>query len=272
MSSSRDTDEKLKLSEEEEQLLSAYIDGELDPRRETKFRAALPEQLIDDEIAELHLLRQGVRDWFGAEYQRTAEKNHNLWAKIAPEIEQTLARRQNSIVAQFGDWVSSWSEALRGQRVTRQLGVACALGLALTLYVARPSEEPNEVAFQETFEKSNIVPRPQVAPIQMVGTKTRSVSPLTISGDQKALYLGELNRRLAASWERQHNGRRMRMPVEQVLQRNFVLGGLRTGGLDIDWIKSDKQVRIVAAEEAGKPPVLWVARQGSIADLSGDAE
>lgn len=55
--------------------------------------------------------------------------------------------------------------------------------------------------------------------------------------------------------------REMPIRASNVLRDNFVQGGLRAGGADIDFIHSPHPFRIVSPAEQNVPPVIWVSQR-----------
>ncbi len=58
----------------------------------------------------------------------------------------------------------------------------------------------------------------------------------------------------------QEVGVRLPSPGRQILDRQFVLGGLRTRGVDIHWMSSDRAVDFVPTPGSDEPPVIWVSQ------------
>jgi hypothetical protein len=50
--------------------------------------------------------------------------------------------------------------------------------------------------------------------------------------------------------------------ASQLIQRGPVPGGLRTNGLDIDWIRTDRRFKIVSSSDQNMPPVIWLTKEG----------
>lgn len=49
-----------------------------------------------------------------------------------------------------------------------------------------------------------------------------------------------------------------RLATEQLIGADEIVGGFRTDGLDIEWIKTDRPVKIVPSYGRKAPPVIWV--------------
>ena len=48
------------------------------------------------------------------------------------------------------------------------------------------------------------------------------------------------------------------MSTEQLIGDNYISGGLRAYGADIDWIKTDRPFRILPAVNEKASPVIWL--------------
>ena len=54
-----------------------------------------------------------------------------------------------------------------------------------------------------------------------------------------------------------------------MLDRDFILGGLRTTGADIEEVSSERLVNILPSEDAGSPPIVWDANAAPAFGVSG---
>lgn len=78
------------------------------------------------------------------------------------------------------------------------------------------------------------------------------------SGENSVLAMNSLE-----SSPTQQNDLQVQFPVQDIIDQNFILGGLRAEGADIDWVKSGRTLNIFSTEDNQAPPVIWVAQQDS---------
>jgi len=117
----------------------------------------------------------------------------------------------------------------------------------------RPFEEvPLQISRGSSANMSSMQVPMQVTSRSASPVSTASnVSALANHSSEQSLRLSELN----------SSQRVVRIPVRDLINRDFVLGGLRTGAADFSWVKSERKVDLLAPADAEVPPVIWLSNE-----------
>lgn len=247
-----------------ERLLSSYFDGELSRVEQEAISRRLKngDPAVVEGLDALQAMRQGVREWFQelCRDEIGARREVDIWAALEGQLTQRGADEGTSRRA--------WSEFVEGIRMMlRPPAFAGAVAaVAVVLYFSAGKNQP--VSPAQPISVAQIAVERQATPqvadsnrLMMVRAARREVIPLSMPEATRALYRDELMRQYEP-------GVRSLMPL---VDRDFVLGGLRANGADIDWIKSEKTFNLYPTRDREIPPIIWVARhlpdEGAYADL-----
>jgi len=216
------------LSEQEQELLSAYFDGELSGGRLAKVERWLEqEERFQLAYQELESLGNSVAGWCSAQ----AESYRGaLWPKMAAEFE----RAENE---------ESWWQKFFAPVVLPSMGAVAALFFVTILNDGQEAAQNNAATV--------FASRSAEAPLLRPAATEFEVTPLRVPDHAKE----RLQRVLLRS-----QVRRPSVPVQEIMDSDFVRGGLRSNGVDIHWVKSGGKLRVFSAPDRAAPPVLWVSK------------
>ena len=221
------------LSEKEEKLLGAYFDGELSGRKRELIASRLEGADFKEEFDGLREVRQSVRGWM----RERATKDVDIWSAISSELQV----EEPSLRGRLGEFFQSLF------RAPVLAGGFAAAALVVMLNVADSGKPAGESLTQ--VAKTNQLSTPELVEV-------RRATPLEVPRATLVAYRKQLERNLSRRIAAQ--------TLPQVIDRNFILGGLRSGGgADIDWVRTKKPFAIYPSEERDTPPVIWVARANS---------
>ncbi len=287
------------LSEQDERLLSALFDGEISRDEIAKRVAEPVLAQSERELDGLRELRREIRGWHAARTQNAEGKplQIDVWARIKDQVqEQAKAKRAPSSLdfivrireAIFGSADGAetlWGVFSRPAYVGGAFAAAAAFGLAL--YSAGSPEGPSfgttgQVRKQLAMNAPEVVTVARSLPSAgaQFGGSQFSVRNASVAdsgqGDGRGeQFIGELGDEppadvLAMMNESEEQSRRRYVPplpdslkvrlLSPQMVADSTAVGLRTSsGADIDWIRSSKPFKIVAAQGYSAPPVIWVA-------------
>lgn len=285
----------------EERLIGAYLDGELDERMKPRVEKALERQgsALSSELKSIKEVRTEIRSWLALEMSDSdgSRREVDLWPRIERQIkdEERLVRAglrkkwQESLSEMFDALI--WD--LRSMLQPRILvGFASLLVFAFYAGVlwARDSGKIVSVAYVESAQLSdargNFGEKEKEVPVSVAGrmipqdvinvgyqsakdsSRRASLPMRSYRGDVMKLAVSQRGGGLyqAQDSKRGENpGVDVREAVDlsasQLIGRGPVPGGLRTHGLDIDWIEADKPVNIKGgASDGSVPPVIWISK------------
>ncbi len=280
-----------------EQFLNLYFDRELDLDDHLLLKRSLEDgdSNLKQELEEFRRVRNEVRAWvFDAMLDDDGSvKKLDLWSKIETKIdtqEETPIRSWSQLFSRINyrllDAVSevyeSWSRP--------QLWAPAALALLLSFYVgtfwgASRSPSANEQKYQklaQNDEKSFSSGWPAFTLNQKIASRREQprlvalVSEPQLPGDIRAersdSNLFPLEHEVRFNTESRFVGANTGDNLEQdssldqsadtwqLVKIGPAPGGLRAGNLDIDWIKSNRRVKILSPEDPTKTPVIWLTK------------
>ena len=229
-------------------LIESVFDGESSTSQADTLRVRLKEShsALREEWEALGAVREEVQKWH-ADLRCDAsgrERNVDLWARISSDIRRSEnVAREGGILEQF----VSQLRALMSMPLAAGAMAVVAVGI-YSVFSVPDTTQPSQIALSTGVSSSE-------AELKRVG-EVRSVAPLAIPDAMAVAYRNGIM-----------NNRSMRVPFVPPSDRDFVLGGLRAHGVDIDWVKSEKPVKILPLEDdEGAPPILWVARRNPTID------
>lgn len=264
-----------------EELLSAFFDGEveLDAKAELEASVMGGDRAVLDELQSLSQVRAGIRSWYESQTLdfQGREKRLDVWSAIADEVHVMAERKKIGASRFIPQFISQWSNALQSI-LSPRLAVGLAL-LAVTVVSVtslRISRQPGDIE-SKTSQVASLSGDSLSADLQTaistLPVKLDSGSPLAMSESMAGRYrsriggdllvpvsLGEGNP-LEPNLQLSGAELQMRLPVSQIMDDNFVQGGLRTNGADIKWIRSQNAFRILPGSDRSAPPVIWVANR-----------
>lgn len=248
-----------KLTEQEERLLSAFVDGELDAfdRREIDARIAAGDPLVTSELQNVEFVREQFQSWFSAE---VGSSKIDVWSAIQAEVAKAAKESRRS---PFEAFTKAVEEFFRPRYVGAFAAGMAALLLAFQIRSsgigAEGTRPPEELAANDLGVTGELVSGEQLdgrAPGQ----------PLLIAGNRLE---NDLLARVGITDSRREIPARLPVPEAlavrllskpQVFADRRLAGGLRTGETDIEWIKTQTPFRLVSNHRPDTTPVVWVAR------------
>ena len=288
----RSKDSSEKLSSRQQKEVAAYIDGELSAGAERKVEGAL-KQRSEAFLLELNALkeiRRELRDWF---YHETLDEDGkpcrvDLWDSLKRKIDAGEADR-----VPLGDRIREFF-FIRGMDWSPHSFVAGAVAMFCMVFAGNLVYQGGETAPQQLALEGGAQPYSAAMPASLPLTKSRRLTPAAAGGwgngglrietagsgiaretpnstrRRSPVYVGvrDFSSDLfvlvppAGSGEprREPRGIVLRMPVSELMGPRVMGDGMRTDGVDIDWIKSDKPFKIVPSRNRAVPPVIWVSR------------
>lgn len=293
----RSTDEPRNeaLSEQDERLLNALFDGEMNrdefSRRANSGAQALKGQAftgqIEQELDALRELRREIRSWHADRIQDGEGKpiKIDIWEQIKGQVEEQAKGASRSgafdlrgAIARLleGGWFPRPAYIGGSFAAATLLGFALYSGARMSPHM-RQSETIGQVAMKTAEPEVVTVARNDAPGASQFSASSASVlsgfgSEADSDRDQLIGVLGDEPPAdvLAMMNESDADSRRRYVPPlpdslkVRLLSPQMVAGttnvGLRTSsGADIDWIKTNKPFKIVAAQDYSAPPVIWVA-------------
>lgn len=261
------------LSEQEERLLYALFDGELS-RDEFGDRCAAS---VESDLDALRELRREIRSWHAQRIQGADGKplQVDVWDRIKDQVQEQAGRR----AARFDLWAAlgnflrpsaAQEPSFRGSYFGGALVAATVLGFAVYSSLGGGSSEmQGDIHRQLAMEATS----PQLVAVARVANSAQSFADESSAGREQ--LIGELSDEtpadvLALISDSDEGDRRrfvpplpdslkVRLLSPQMVASNGVVGLRTSSGADIDWIRSSKPFRIVAAQGHSAPPVIWVA-------------
>jgi len=253
------------LSEKEELLLAAYCDGELSADECARVEARFGHDL-EETLARHRALQSELRSMISDRLKESEEsgKGGDIWRRIEVDVRKIAAnydqqRRQPRFVEIFREL---FGVGFSGR------GVAVGLAaLALMVFVNLP-RAGTQLASDSGDDQTMRLAR-EFMPTEMLDRRLEDIARVSFAPDYRtplAVASGtmkEYRDRLLQRTDSTSGG-----PfVTQVVNREFVLGGLREDETDFDLLHSDRAVDLVAAEDHAAPPTIWLAQQASSAGL-----
>ncbi len=250
------------ISSRDEELLSLFLDGELGEKQEQFLRNRLSQEvLLQEKLDELRVVRTSLRGWYQTELQKVKGSKLDIWAAIADEVGEIARAQQDRFQKRGTEFTFSekFFHVLEGFRSSihalsyRAAGIGVAAVLVLSFFFIS-SQEQREKLYQVAQNGLEQAPwaanaRREIADTKLVVYRPTATAPLSISRQRAGDYLAHLRLRDKPVF-----------PAQQIVGSDFVLGGLRADGLDIEGIASVHGVRLFAAEGRSEAPVIWVAR------------
>lgn len=260
----------------DEKLLHAYFDGELTAVEERKAQKQLTaDPRMREKLDDLQSMRVAVRDWHQEQLSSPAVQALNVWKVIEKDVTSLAQHREGWAVGIFQRLNEMLSEML-ATPFRPAMAVACGVIIALGLSSAYQQQENAEFVSRVLSGVSS--PEAQRGTSFHLASQELTAGSVVEGGsDQRwgrRAHLSELNRMLLEgrmeqmvgvshlsreSSVRESNGRER----EVVFPRGVSVGDLRVDGLDIDWVSSPQEVRILPSQDRMGPPVIWVARKSS---------
>ena len=233
------------VSEKDELLVTAWLDGELPPEALPAFESRLNsgEQSLLKEIELQSEVRKYVKDWYQEKILEVrGAAPLNVWNKIEGELR--AAKRVKPGLP--------FRQILKSMFEPRMLGGLAACAAAVMLFITSNGKEPSRIdgsmngAIVAEEKSSESLEAPIV------------VSSAPVADDLLTrVGIGKLDE----SDGRIPNALALRlMNSPQLIVNNSIPGGLRAGDTDIDWIKTEKPFKLVPSKNHDQTPVIWVAR------------
>lgn len=242
---------KSSLEEKDFQLLNLYLDGELDPLEADSVVSRLKsDPQFEAALEDLRGLRQNVRDWSQA--LRTQPDGKIREVDCWPAVRKALARRPRRAVKQR-TLSEAAVEALMNFFASPTVAPA-ALAVVIILGIGlREDQLPGSI---DLFASRSGSSSSAAIPIQNGLSRASAsmyVAPLTMPEPTFVSYRQRLRSGLSDLGQ-------VNVPLPTILDREFVRGGLRSHGADIDWIRSTGSFELYPVEDRTAPPVIWVAQ------------
>lgn len=241
----------------DEELLSAYFDGELEGREAEALEARLAhgDAKLREELRAVKATRDAVCEWarVGGE-----EMSHNgpLWRAI----EGRLGLNQKLEVHKKSAVPSMWLERIREMfSMPGLVGAGAFASVVLgALILWGPSQQEQQMissSQQPSFGNLNSAvpvnlasgPQEAAVPGNVVRFASENISGEDVVGEGENLNvpIGEPLSTLVPEYAQDdQRGRRF-----------------RDANLDVEWLRSDKPVSVMAARSKSEPPVIWVAQR-----------
>lgn len=235
---------KKELSEKELKRLCAYHDGEASKRECSSVEQSIAD--YRDELDMYEHVGEEVRAWC---MEQTCDANGqqieiDVWRGVQRAIDTDAANASG-----FAAFIQNFSN------IRLMAPVALA---ALLLLVVFPQQLNFSGSDQGSTLPGNLDPSALVAVNNVrndLSQRVRSIKPLTVPESVYVGYQKSLNDRFAS--------KNTRVSVGNMVGQDFVRGGLRAQGADIDWIKSEREFDIYPVQDRNAPPVIWVVKRGS---------
>lgn len=211
----------------EDTKLGAYFDGELDL---TKLEAdKLPAR---QELEQLKSVQHAVRAWHAQASAELKTKPLNLWVGIERRLNEEEALKEQSWFERFK---TGLMDALTPHPVTASLAMACLVSAFAFLIYPEVKSSANSQLTQVALTNA----------------------PLRLAPSTRDAYLERVSQN---NMSPRYQMLQRSMSSHQFSNRNFVVGGLRTGsGSDIAWVRSPRPFHLVQARNTEVTPVIWVS-------------
>ena len=231
------------LSEKDSMLLSAYFDGELSEGKLRDFELRLKEEpQLRAHLESLRTLRQDVRDHC---LERSKQIEVDVWSAVKEKIEEEPSFSLSEVFIGFTEKVR---EYFRLEVVAPVALTACAVLIATVPKDAYQTSGFNRSSGLGLFSKT--LSQKEIQPVSFDRVQDRA--PLVIPENVYVTYRKGIREA--------RDQRRNRFKGVDLMNQNFVQGGLRSQGADIDWISSAREFEIYPSQNRQAPPVIWVAR------------
>ncbi|HQH28766.1 MAG TPA: hypothetical protein PLP17_15340 [Oligoflexia bacterium] len=283
-----------KRKKREQAILHAFFDGEVsaDERLYVQQKLEADDAEFKKELQSLDLIRQELRSWVGEQLHGPGTEPHrvDLWSKL----ESRLAKGEGLPPRGLQYWTERMLDVCSGLRefwLQPQVLAPVFTVIVLAFYIGYLSggssiDEPTAVYSRQmagvNYSASEKPPgilvsaAPAMNPVMSNNQLITMVSSSTGRADGARRYplpfqrepsvkLAVAGSNLLAS---KTGGFERTMPLVHrrlsVIRRAPVDGGLRAGSSDIDWVKTDKQFRIIQADEPTAPPVIWLSNDAGV--------
>jgi hypothetical protein len=287
------------LSVREERLIGAYLDGELAEQMKPRVEKALERQgsALSAELKFIKEVRTEIRSWLALEMSDSdgSRREVDLWPRIERQIKDEERLVRAGLRKKWRESLSEMFDALiwdlRSMLQPRIL-VGFASLLVFAFYAgalwARDGGKIVSVAYVERDQLSDargnfgekevpVSAAGRMMPQDVInvgyqsakdGSRRASLPMRSYRGDVMKLAVSQRGGGLyqaQGSKRGENHGVDVREAVDlsasQLIGRGPVPGGLRTHGLDIDWIEADKPVNIKGgASDGSVPPVIWISK------------
>jgi hypothetical protein len=239
------------ISDKKQMLLEALLDGEIDARRELSLRDEMQkDSTLTNAYSDLQSIRANVREWFNTQVINEVDAREiDVWSSISSKVEEIVENShqgRQSIFEGIFENISKLRQSFVTFRPVPTFVVSLIAVFSVYFLVIDNNHKSSE----------NILLAKTSEPLATTPTETVSIHPLVVTEDANINYLSQIRR---VQGDIVSTGFYSNQVREQLLEQNFVLGGLRTGGMDIHWIKSREPVQIVSAIDRTHPPVIWVS-------------
>ncbi|MCB0345128.1 MAG: hypothetical protein KDD66_08415 [Bdellovibrionales bacterium] len=242
---------KSSLEEKDFQLLNLYLDGELSSAQNERVAERLgSEPSLQLAFEELLSMRQGIREWsIGAAAGSDGRAREvDCWTGVRQGIflqsTRTVAKRTFSDLA-LDAFLKIFASPVLSPAL---LAVAILAGLTV-------NSDPRPTSLQAFASRSEHAAA--ILPVNGSIARTSApiyVAPLMMPEPTFVTYRKRLNSGIL-------NQQNLEVPLPGILDREFIRGGLRSHGADIDWIRSNRPFELYPVEDRNAPPVIWVAQK-----------
>lgn len=257
----------------EEKLLHAYFDGELTAVEERKARQQLTSDVrMNEDLEDLQSMRLAVRDWHRQQLSSPVVQALDVWKDIEREVKSH--HQEGWFVKVFQRWSEMLSLSTRPAMAVA-CGVIIAVGISSVYQQQENAEFVSRVLSgvssspEEDFSQSGTHFRLASQEVGSGGVTVGTENNLRwgrrahLSELNRLLLEGRMEQMLGASRIARESSVGASSAHESTFPRGVTVGDLRADGLDIDWVSSPQEVRIVPSQDRMGPPVIWVARKSS---------
>lgn len=251
------------LGEKDERLIGSFYDGELAEVEERGVERRLrSDASFEAHLHELRSISDGVKAWVAESYD-SGRRTPDVWSAIAVEAGRIAADRRlkkeriERILAVL-QAPTVFLMRLMQPSALAAAGFACLLFIAVSIFSSQPTrvagrQEPGQAA-PRVIAASHLEQRHEQPFFVAFGGEIREGEPESAPPylDVSQLINSDNHPRTRLS------NARVRLPEPEEQQAQFK--GLRTGGVDIMWMKTEDALKIVPVKDRSAPPVLWIAR------------
>jgi len=257
------------LPEQQQRMASAWLDQELpeDERDVIESQLIEGDEALRKEIESYRIVRNEFRGWFESEYGASS-RSVNVWNAIEQRLvaeAEAKAARANS----FGEWMSRVGEALRALMVRPAFVGGVAAFAAALLFLATDRQSAAPAIRQDAKSQNSGIPQLAERDALMIealqGGSPESGQSQLASVEQPVnpdllttVGFDDLRRSLPSKLPVPDSLAVKLLSSPQLIVQDNIPGGLRTGGADIEWIKTEKPFKLVSSRRAQTPPVIWV--------------
>jgi hypothetical protein len=262
------------LSEKEELLINALFDGELSKRQEQDLRECLKKGsngFNRDEVSlkfqQLHDVRSSYRAWHEEALDGLPKISEDIfWENILEKIKEP---HQSTEFKQtfFSQIQAQLQEFFGSLRVAPAMGGAFAIMLAVFLTTNANQSTTGKIA--KVSNEQNIFQSTEFGNASVLASASQTnvgeSVPLT---ESDALRVGKFSASPTMSYQNKlpqfrtvgsHTRRALSSQYELAQQMREELNDEIAS---VDWISSDREIRIVPTEDKSVAPVIWVANRG----------